>query len=59
MIYVSKMIMFDYDILRKFQMRYIGASAIYICLKIIEQITTEFQTRHYVDRLKSLLTLEE
>lgn len=40
-------------------MRYIGASAIYICLKIIEQITSEFQTKYYVEKLKSLLSLEE
>lgn len=40
-------------------MKYLGASAIYICLKIIEQVNLNIKTREVVDRLKLLLNLEE
>lgn len=39
-------------------MKYLGASSIYICLKILEQVN-EINTREMVDKLKILLNLEE
>lgn len=40
-------------------MKYLGASAIYICLKIIEQVHVNIKTRDVVERLKTLLNLDE
>lgn len=59
LVYVTKMIMHDYQLLTQFPMKYLGASAIYICLKIMEQIAEQTQTRTTVERLKTLLNLDE
>ncbi len=37
-IYITKMIMHDYDIVKKYSLKYLSASTVYISLKIIEQI---------------------
>ena len=34
--YVTKMLMHDYSILVKYPIKYLGASSIYLCLKIFE-----------------------
>lgn len=57
--YVSKMLMHDYDIISRFSTKYLAASCVYICLKIIEQVNTEFDTRFYVDKLRKMLCLNE
>jgi len=36
LIYVSKIVMFEYDFMTSYELKYIGASAFYICLKIVE-----------------------
>ena len=53
------MIMHDYDLLVRFPMKYLGASSIYICLKIMEQILDNINTKQIVEKLKMLLNLEE
>lgn len=53
------MVMHDYELLTKFPMKYLGASSIYICLKIMEQIQDQTQTKQIVEKLKMLLNLEE
>lgn len=35
-IYITKMIMHDYDIVKKYSLKYLSASTVYISLKIIE-----------------------
>ena len=57
--YVSKMLMHDFSIISKFQLKYLAASCIYICLKIVEQVNNEFDTKYYVDKLRKLLNLNE
>ena len=59
LIYVTKMIMHDYDLLIGFPMKYLGASCIYICLKIMEQILEEIETKQIVEKLKLIFSLEE
>ena len=34
--YISKMVIHDYSIITQYKMKYIAASCIYICLKIVE-----------------------
>lgn len=53
------MMMHDYDLLTQFSMKYLGASALYICMKIMEQIFDGIQTKQVVEKLKMLLSLEE
>ena len=50
--YISKMVMHDYDIITKYSQNYLNASCIYICLKIIEQVRKEYDTKFYVEKLK-------
>ena len=57
--YVSKMLMHDFSIISQFQLKYLAASCIYICLKIVEQVNNEFDTKYFVDRLRKLLNLNE
>lgn len=59
LVYISKMLMHDYAILIKFPLKYLAASCIYICFKIIEQVNKEFKTKAFVDKLKSVLELDE
>lgn len=58
-VYISKMLMHDYSMLIKFPLRYLAASCIYICFKIIEQVNKEFKTKLFVEKLKSSLELDE
>lgn len=57
--YISKMLMHNYKILIKFPLKYLAASCIYICLKIIEQVNFQLKAKNCVEKLKSLLNLEE
>lgn len=57
--YISKMLMHDFSIISKYSMKYLGASCLYICFKIIEQVNEEFKTRLYVEKLKLMLNLDE
>lgn len=57
--YISKMLMHDYGMLVKFPISYLAASCIYICFKIIEQVNKDFKTKVYVEKLKSVLDLDE
>lgn len=58
-IYVSKMAMHDYSILTKFSIKYLAASCLYICFKIIEQVHKDFRIRSLVEKMKSFLELDE
>lgn len=58
-VYISKMLMYDYSMLVKFPMKYLAASCVYICFKILEQVSREFKTKQLVDKLKSILELDE
>jgi hypothetical protein len=57
--YISKMIMHDYSILIKYPLKYIASSCLYISFKIIEQISKDFRTKVYVEKIKIALTLNE
>lgn len=53
------MLMHDYSLITKYSLKYLAASCIYICFKIIEQVNTDFKTKTYVEKLKKLLDLNE
>lgn len=57
--YISKMLMHDFSIISKYPMKYLGASCLYICFKIIEQVNEKFKTKFYVEKLKLMLKLDE
>lgn len=57
--YVAKMVMHDYSLLSKFPLKYIAASCVYICFKIIEQVNKDFKTRAHVDKIKAALELDD
>ena len=57
--YITKMLMHDYSLITQYSLKYLAASCIYICFKIIEQVNTDFKTKTYVERLKQLLDLNE
>ena len=51
--------MHDYEILKKYSLKYLSASTVYISLKIIEQIKQNMMIQETVDKLKRLLMLNE
>lgn len=57
--YISKMVLHDYSIIIKFPIKYIAASCVYICFKIIEQVIKDFKTKYYVEKIKLILELDE
>lgn len=57
--YITKMLMHDYSLLSKYPLKYLSASCIYICFKIIEQVNADLKTKAYVERLKVMLDLNE
>lgn len=57
--YISKMLMHDFSIISKYPLKYLGASCLYICFKIIEQVNEKFKTKLYVEKLKLMLNLDE
>ena len=57
--YIAKMVMHDYSLLTKYSLKYLACSCLYICFKIIEQINREFRTKAYVEKMKTLLSLNE
>lgn len=57
--YISKMLMHDFSILSKFPLKYLAASCLYICFKIVEQVNEKLKTRLYVEKLKLMLNLDE
>lgn len=58
-IYLSKMIVHDYDLIRKYSLKYLAASILYITVKIIEQIKQSIDIDEIVEKLKRLLSLNE
>lgn len=58
-IYITKMLMHDYSLITKYPLKYLAASCIYICFKIIEQVNRDFKTKIYVEKLKVILDLNE
>lgn len=58
-VYITKMVMHDLEILRSFSLKYISASCIYICFKIIEQVSSSIETKKLITKAKTLLDLEE
>jgi len=57
--YIAKMVMHDYAVLSRFPLKYIAASCLYICFKIVEQVNREFKTKHFVDKIKAALELDD
>lgn len=57
--YITKMLMHDYATLTRFPLKYLACSCLYICFKIIEQINAGFRTKHFVERMKEMLVLNE
>ena len=57
--YITKMLMHDYGLITKYPLKYLAASCIYICFKIIEQVNRDFKTKAYVEKLKLMLDLNE
>ena len=58
-IYITKMLLHDYSLITKYPLKYLAASCIYICYKIIEQVNREFKTKQFVEKLKVMLDLNE
>lgn len=58
-VYVSKMLLHELSIISKYSLKYLGASCLYICFKIIEQVNDKFRTKFYVEKLKVMLELNE
>lgn len=57
--YITKMLLHDYSLISKYPLKYLAASCIYICFKIIEQVNRDFKTKVYVEKLKLMLDLNE
>ena len=57
--YITKMLLHDYSLITKYPLKYLAASCIYICFKIIEQVNRDFKTKMYVEKLKLMLDLNE
>lgn len=57
--YITKMLLHDYTLITKYPLKYLAASCIYICFKIVEQVNRDFRTKHYVEKLKLMLDLSE
>ncbi len=57
--YITKMAMHDYDVLRRYQLEYIGCGCVYLCFKIIEQAREDFNVKSYLDELKRAFGLDE
>ena len=57
--YISKMLIHDYSLITKYSLKYLAASCIYICFKIIEQVNCDFKTKIYIEKLKTTLDLNE
>ena len=53
------MVMHDYSILIKYPLKYLASSCLYISFKIIEQISKDFRTKVYVEKIKVALSLNE
>lgn len=58
-IYLSKMIIHDYDLIKKYSVKYLSASVLYITVKIIEQVKLSIDIDQIVEKLKNLLLLNE
>lgn len=57
--YITKMVMHDYEVLRRYQLEYIGCGCVYLCFKIIEQAREEFNVKLYLDEMKRAFGLDE
>ena len=57
--YISKMIIHDYNLLKKYPLKYLGGSCLFITFKIIEQTDNEFQTKSLLEKMKNKLNLNE
>jgi hypothetical protein len=57
--YISKMVMHDLGLLERVSLKYLAASCVYICLKIVEQVHREYNTKKCVEKLRRILGLDE
>lgn len=57
--YITKMAMHDYDVLRRYQVEYLGCGCVYLCFKIIEQARPDFNVKKYLDEMKRTFGLDE
>lgn len=57
--YITKMTMHDYDVLRRYQLEYIGCGCVYLCFKIIEQARPVFNVKKYLEEMKRTFGLDE
>lgn len=57
--YITKMVMHDYDVLRRYQLEYLGCGCVYLCFKIIEQARPEFPVKRHLDEMKRTFGLDE
>lgn len=57
--YITKMAMHDYEVLRKYQLEYLGCGCVYLCFKIIEQAREDFNVKLYLDEMKRAFGLDE
>ncbi len=53
------MIMHDYELIKKYSLRYLSASVMYITIKILEQIKSSVNIDDIVEKLKKFLWLDE
>lgn len=57
--YITKMVMHDYEVLRRYQLEYLGCGCVYLCFKIIEQARDDFNVKLYLDEMKRAFGLDE
>lgn len=57
--YLSKMVIHDYDLVKKYSIKYLAASILYITVKIIEQVRQTLDIDAIVEKMKNLLSLNE
>lgn len=57
--YISKMVMHDYNFIRKHSLKYIAASCMFIAFKLMEQMNKNLKPKILIEKMKSKLKLSE
>lgn len=56
--YMNKLVYFNYELFNKFDIIYISLSSFYISLKILEQFYQTFNTKVYLEYLKTCFKID-
>lgn len=57
--YITKMAMFELDILGKYSIQYVACGCVYLCFKIMEQAKSDFHVKIYLEEMKNIFELNE